>query len=87
MAGSALPHIGQVPGLGVLWVRRVILQGIYSKTFPGEIQAWGPCGKGVPAPAETVTSCGRRAQELWASFGGSAALPAVRLDVSGSHPD
>lgn len=74
---SALPHTGRVPGLGVLWVRRAILQGIYSKTFPGEMQAWGP-GAGAgrehlfpqrrrPAVAASLGSCG-------ASLGGSAAL-------------
>lgn len=74
---SALPHTGRVPGLGVLWVRRAILQGIYSKTFPGEMQAWGP-GAGAgrehlfpqrrrPAVAASLGSCG-------ASLRGSAAL-------------
>lgn len=84
---SALPHTGRVPGLGVLWVRRAILQGIYSKTFPGEMQAWGRCGKGAPVPAEAATGCGRLARELRGFPWRFSCSPAVGLDVSGSHPD
>lgn len=71
---SALPHTGRVPGLGVLWVRRAILQGITARHSLEKCKPGAGAGREHlfpqrrrPAVAASLGSCG-------ASLGGSAAL-------------
>lgn len=85
---SALPHTGRSrSGPGSSLGEAGYTSGHYSKTFPGEMQAWGRCGKGAPVPAEAATGCGRLARELRGFPWRFSCSPAVGLDVSGSHPD
>lgn len=67
---SALPHTGRVPGLGVLWVRRAILQGITAR------HSLEKCKPGALGPVREGSTCSRRGgDQLWPPRSGAAGLP------------